>query len=422
MCFDGKVFAPRSLAKGFSTYSFGCTGVRVFAPPSARRHRHLPSFPLGVHSMSSIDSSVLDRIRHSTVVGDDVWFLSGSLEPRDSLRHLPIDEAQFTIGRKPGSSLKLNFNTVSGKHALLNVRNGKLYLTDLGSTNGTYVNGERIQGEVVVKEEDLIHFAEAPFRVLRQSPTGNSAGTIARNVCDEALALVQFDRMMSEKLVRPHFQVIVEVDTGTVFGHEILGRGKVFGLESVGAMFQAAGQLNMEVELSELLRWEGIRVGRNLPPKPHLFVNTHPKELTDANQLIESLVKVRQIAGNTDLVLEIHEASVTNRTVMRELSAAVKDLQIELAFDDFGSGQARLAELIESRPDYVKFDISLIHGIDHAGEARRRMLATLVRMVRDLEIRALAEGVETASEAQTCFELGFDLGQGYYYGRPAPLG
>ncbi|OYP32945.1 EAL domain-containing protein [Rhodopirellula sp. MGV] len=371
--------------------------------------------------MSSVDSSTPERINQGTAAGGDVWFLSGALEARDTLRHLPIDEAEFTVGRKPGCSLKLQFNTVSGKHAVLSLRSGVLYLRDLGSTNGTYVNGERITGEVAVDEEDLIHFAEAPFRVLRQSPTGQATGTIARNVCDEALALVQFDRMMSEKLVRPHFQVIVEINSTHVVGHEILGRGSVFGLESVAAMFNAASQLNLEVELSQLLRWEGIRVGRDLPPRPKLFVNTHPKEMENAAQLIDSLVKVRQISDNTDLVLEIHEASVTNRKVMRELSAAVTELDIELAFDDFGSGQARLAELIESRPDYVKFDISLIHGIDHADAARHQMLETLVKMVRDLEIKALAEGIETATEAQTCVELGFDLGQGYFYGRPTPI-
>ena len=218
--------------------------------------------------MTSIDSSALDRLRHSTVVGDDVWFLSGALEPRDTLRHLPIDVPEFSVGRKAGSSLRLQFKTVSGNHAVITIDDGKLRLTDLSSTNGTFVNGERVQGTVSIDEEDLIHFAEAPFRVLRQSLTGQSAGTIARNVCDEALALVQFDRMMSEKLVRPHFQVIVDVKSRNVIGHEILGRGSVFGLESVAAMFQAAGQLNLEVELSQLLRWEGIRVGRGSTSTP----------------------------------------------------------------------------------------------------------------------------------------------------------
>jgi EAL domain-containing protein (putative c-di-GMP-specific phosphodiesterase class I) len=81
--------------------------------------------------------------------------------------------------------------------------------------------------------------------------------------------------------------------------------------------------------------------------------------LEDIAGLIDSLTKVREMTGNTDLVLEIHESSVTNPVSMQTLHSAMKDLDIRLAYDDFGSGQARLAELIEARPDYVKFDISL---------------------------------------------------------------
>ena len=346
--------------------------------------------------------------------------MSGATEPDDTIRHLPIDDATYLIGRNSGVSLKLRFKTVSGNHASLSVENGQLKLTDLNSTNGTYVNGNRITGSVSISEEDLIHFAEAPFRVRRQSPTGHSVGTIAKNVCDEALALVQFDRLMSQKLVRPHFQPIVRMDDAGTIGFEILGRGSVFGLESVGAMFQAAEQLNLEVELSRLLRWEGIRVGRDLPECPALFVNTHPKEMNDTNGLIESLQNVREISGNAKMVLEIHEAAVTDSRSITELAAAINDLDIKLAFDDFGSGQARLAQLVEAKPDFVKFDISLIRGIDGADGQRRRMLRQLVKMVGELNIQVLAEGVETAEEAAACQEIGFDLAQGYYYGRPSP--
>jgi EAL domain-containing protein (putative c-di-GMP-specific phosphodiesterase class I) len=48
------------------------------------------------------------------------------------------------------------------------------------------------------------------------------------------------------------------------------------------------------------------------------------------------------------------------------------------------------------------------------------MIETLVQMVRDLEIAALAEGIETPEESLACRELGFDLAQGFYYGRPSP--
>lgn len=372
--------------------------------------------------MSLLDSaSSINQLQLSHSLCGDVWFLSGATQPGDSIRHLPIDESPYEVGRKAGVSLKIQFKTVSGKHASLWVQDGKLHLQDHDSTNGTYVNGNRIAGEVVIKEEDLIHFAEAPFRVRRQSPTSQTAGTIARNVCEEALALVQFDRMMSERLVRPHFQPIVDLATGESVGFEILGRGSVFGLESVSAMFHAAEQLNLEVELSRLLRWEGIRVGRDLTGVPELFVNTHPKEVEDVQGLIDSLTQVREMTGNTPLVLEIHEAAVTSRDKMQNLAAALKDLNIRLAFDDFGSGQARLAELVEARPDFVKFDISLVRNIDKAEASRRKMMKSLVDMVRELDIRALAEGIETAMEAEGCQALGFDLAQGYHFGRPTAL-
>ncbi|GAA4443399.1 MULTISPECIES: EAL domain-containing protein [Novipirellula] len=374
--------------------------------------------------MATIENSALERLRRSNALMEDIWFLSGPTQPGETIIHLPIDDEPYVIGRKPGVSLRLQFRTVSGRHAALSIRDGALQLTDLGSTNGTYVNGKRVEPNQTIRisEEDLIHFAEAPFRVYRQSVMGATNGTIAENICDQALALVQFDRLMSERLVRPHFQAIVDLrsDHREMIGHEILGRGSVFGLESVGAMFQAAEQLSLEVELSRLLRWEGIRVGRDFPESPMLFVNTHPKEIGDVQGLIESLIKAREMAGNANLVLEIHESAVTNRAVMDDLVEVLESQNIRLAYDDFGSGQARLAELVEARPYVVKFDISLIRGIDTASESRRKMLSNLVNMVCDLDILALAEGVETEGESQACIDLGFQLGQGYYYGRPSP--
>lgn len=370
--------------------------------------------------MASVDSIAVERLRQSTSTCEDVWFLSGPTGPGDSLQHTPIDQHPFIVGRKSGVAMKLQFRTVSGNHAELRILDGKLVVHDLESTNGTYLNGKRVTEPVFVSDEDLIHFAEAPFRVRRQSPTGMTAGTISENVCDQALALVQFDRLMSQRLVRPHFQPIVTLCGSKTIGYEILGRGSVFGLESVGAMFQAAEQLNLEVELSRLLRWEGLRVGREIPDQPTLFVNTHPKEMEDGGALIDSLAKVRAMASNSEIVLEIHEAAITNPKSMQRLHASMRALDIRLAYDDFGAGQARLAELIEARPDFVKFDIGLIRGLDVADQNRMRMMRSLVTMVRDLEIKALAEGVETVEEAEACDELGFDLAQGFYFGRPAP--
>jgi EAL domain-containing protein (putative c-di-GMP-specific phosphodiesterase class I) len=106
---------------------------------------------------------------------------------------------------------------------------------------------------------------------------------------------------------------------------------------------------------------------------------------------------------------------------MRRLAARLKQIGVPFAYDDFGAGQARLRELAEVPPDFVKFDMGLLHGIDTAPEGRQRMVRELVRLVLDLGSVPLAEGIETEAEAALCREMGFQLVQGYLTGRPVAL-
>jgi EAL domain-containing protein (putative c-di-GMP-specific phosphodiesterase class I) len=70
----------------------------------------------------------------------------------------------------------------------------------------------------------------------------------------------------------------------------------------------------------------------------------------------------------------------------------------------------------------LKFDRRFVAGIDQPDTRnRRQLLVSLVAVARDLRVKAIAEGIETAGEAATCEEIGFLLAQGYHFGRPAPL-
>jgi EAL domain-containing protein (putative c-di-GMP-specific phosphodiesterase class I) len=287
----------------------------------------------------------------------------------------------------------------------------------LNSTNGTYVNGQRVTGKVTLQEEDLVQFANVAFRVRQQSSQTN-ANTIQEDVCDRALALVQFDKLMAERAVTPFFQPIIAVPTRQVFAYEILARSRLFGLETPKEMFDVAAQLNLEIELSVMLRFEGVQAAQSSVDPVHLFVNTHPRELSKPG-LLPSLVALRDSFPDQPLTLEIHETAVTDPVRMSEMRAQLAALKIGLAYDDFGAGQSRLNELIESPPDYLKFDMSLIRDIDSATAQRQQILATLVQMVRSLGIVPLAEGVETEAESATCLQMGFELGQGFLYGRPS---
>lgn len=356
-----------------------------------------------------------------TQVGEEqtVWLLLRAGGGDADQREMLVDPLPFTVGRQPGCCLQLNYRTISGHHADLQVDRGQLWVIDRKSTNGTYVNGRRITEPTPLREEDLLQFADIAMRV-KCDARKTTCHTLQEDVCDQALALVQFDRMMENRSVTPFFQPIVDISNGRALGYEVLARSRVFGMESCEAMFNAAARLNMEVELSRMLRWEGVREGLNLPPGMVLFVNTHPLEIAQTG-LVTSLAQVRQLSQEAAIILEIHEAAVTDPAEMRQLRSELRELNIGVAYDDFGAGQTRLSELVEAPPDYLKFDMSMIRRIDQAPSERQRMLASLVQMVRELGITPLAEGIETEAEAITCRQLGFSTAQGFYFGAPAPL-
>lgn len=348
-----------------------------------------------------------------------VWYLEGHINDGEPRRHVNIGAFPFRIGRLPDLALCLPSPSVSKLHAEITLQGEQLLVRDMGSTNGTFVNGRRVQDETGLNSGDLLQFANLVFHV-RQHRTEILDRTINEIPSGWIKSLMQFDRLMTERAVVPFFQPIVVMTSGQRIGFEVLARSRLEGLENPAAMFSAAAQLNLECELSSMLRTEGARVGRGLAGRPHLFVNTHPKEMSRPD-LIESFSELRRDMQSQPVTVEIHEGAVTDMGCMHRLRESLRDLDMRLAYDDFGSGQARLLELTEVPPDYVKFDINLIRNIHLGNAGRQQTLQTLVRMVRELGIATLAEGIECAEEVEVCRQIGFDFAQGYYFGRPAPI-
>ena len=75
---------------------------------------------------------------------------------------------------------------------------------------------------------------------------------------------------------------------------------------------------------------------------------------------------------------------------------------------------------MEVPPDVLKFDIGLVRGISSKPQRVQTMVADLVRMAAGMGVRTLAEGIEAQEDSDFCEAAGFDLIQGYLYGRPTP--
>src|SRR5204862_2962779 len=124
----------------------------------------------------------------------------------------------------------------------------------------------------------------------------------SENVGDLALALAQFEKLVNDNSVVPVYQPIVTADTGEIVAYEALARSRLFGLDKPAQMFQAAEYFHMEAELSRMLRHEELRASSAVE-LPHLFLNTHPSELTDIKRLILSLREIRNARTRQPLTL-----------------------------------------------------------------------------------------------------------------------
>jgi len=360
--------------------------------------------------------------------GTGAWVLESRLGSGGALQRLPLQPLPFRIGRAPGLRLVLPAAHVSKVHAEIYSAGPALRVRDLGSRNGTFLNREPIE-DAPLHEGDILHVGDYEFRVARELPEPeehDDAGTLALTEPLSrhfAAGVSRVPELIEKGAVTMFFQPIVTLPSARPGAYEALGRGRLEGLpESPVELFDLAGALGPEVQagLSRLFRRKAVELVRDRPDPPLLFLNTHPVELEQPG-LLESLEELRSFAPQLDLVLEIHESTLAQTDFISWLRTRLMEINVGLAYDDFGAGQARLFELAETPPHYLKFDRRFVTGLDSAPTSRQRLVASLVAAARELLVKTVAEGVETELEAQACMRAGFSHAQGYHFGRPAPI-
>ncbi len=118
--------------------------------------------------------------------------------------------------------------------------------------------------------------------------------------------------------------------------------------------------------------------------------------------------------------LEITESSsMNNRDILLGNMDRLRNAGVGFSLDDFGTGESNLNYIVDMPVDIVKFDHSMIQDYFRSERARIVMLAT-VRMIKELGLRIVAEGVETKAQFEEMEALGIDYIQGFYFSRPLP--
>ncbi|MGC8498379.1 MAG: PAS domain S-box protein [Acidimicrobiales bacterium] len=209
----------------------------------------------------------------------------------------------------------------------------------------------------------------------------------------------------------PVFQPIVELATGEVRGYEALTRFDDGRSPDEHFAEATAAHLTTELELACASR--ALAEAAQLPGGGLLTVNLSPTSLLrpDTHALLTG--------ASRELGVELTEHSaISDYSALRQILGGLPDLR--LLVDDAGAGYASMRHILELHPDIVKLDISLVRGIDQ-DEAKQALVAGMRRFAARTAMTLLAEGVETAAEAQVLEQLGVELAQGYHFSRPLPV-
>jgi EAL domain-containing protein (putative c-di-GMP-specific phosphodiesterase class I) len=359
------------------------------------------------------------------------WWLE-RIAADGSAQAVPVQALPFGIGRDEENGLVLVASGVSRRHATLALDpgSGQLVLSDLGSTNGSYVNRAKVETSCLLDEGDIVHIGSAEFRIRRADAARDSILPAEERTVVAALATPlseqfvanesQFLALLGGEGLSAAVQPIVNAGDGRTVAYELLGRCLHPGLPaSPMHLFSLASRLGRAAELSLALRNHGVAAVASHLRGATLFVNAHPTE-TVLPEFVPGIARLVREHPGIELVIEIHETAVVETARMRELADRLADIGVRFAYDDFGAGQARLNELSEAPPHFVKFDMALVHGLANASARKQRLIGDLVRLVIDLGSIALAEGIEDEADAEVCRQMGFRLMQGYLFGKPVP--
>ncbi len=277
--------------------------------------------------------------------------------------------------------------------------------------------------ETVVREADA-----AMYRAKERGRGGYEVfDESTRNRALERLELESaLRRAIAEHQLRVHYQPNFALgDRDSLVGLEALLRWEhpERGLIGAEEFISLAEETGLVVEIGQFVLTEVLRVlaqWRARRPEMTITVNLSLRELADIDLPASLAAALRSAGVSPDaLCLEIAESAVSrNPGQAGRMLRRLRELGVHTTIDDFGTGSSSVLALRELPVDAIKLHGSLLSDI---GEGRSvPVVGAMVEFAHRLGLRVMAEGVETAAQADELRALGCDSAQGFLFSRPLP--
>ncbi|MEV6598794.1 EAL domain-containing protein [Actinoplanes sp. NPDC051346] len=300
------------------------------------------------------------------------------------------------------------------------VVHGSVGLTTAGS--GTAEHGESTAMELLRQADVAMYTAKESGRNrwVRYEPGMDAAAQ------EHAQLAAELHQALERDEFHLLYQPIVALPDGDLIGVEALVRWHhpVRGLVSPADFIPAAERTGLIVPVGEwVLReacrqgaeWQ-LRHGDRVPSK--INVNVSARQLQEPS-FVDTVAAVLAESGlaPSRLVIEITETAVFGGGSATQTVAGLRELGCRIALDDFGTGHSSLGLLRTCPVDVIKVDKSFVDGV--GGTVEQEAIATSIgEIARALRLEAVAEGVETAAQADRLHQLGYRQAQGFHFARP----
>ncbi len=235
------------------------------------------------------------------------------------------------------------------------------------------------------------------------------------------------ERSVGQGEINVHYQPIVDLASNRMVAVEALARWQRIGRELLApvSFIPLADEIGLMVDIGRAVVREACVQARSWQSLYHehdgltININLAPSELHNPS-LTHEIAAVLEETGlePSCLVLEITESGVI-RQPARALATlrSLRELGVRLALDDFGTGHSSLAHLRELPLDTLKIAKPFITGLPD-GHADVAFVEAIVKLATSLDMDVIAEGIETAAQAQAALSLGCGFGQGFFFGPP----
>ena len=158
-------------------------------------------------------------------------------------------------------------------------------------------------------------------------------------------------------------------------------------------------------------------------PNFHISINLSASEMQSPEVVPRLRNFIAHVTGARarNFMFEATERSLIKPDQATPILAEIRGMGSSVAIDDFGTGYSSLSYLQRLSTDYLKIDKSFVNAIDTAS-VKNHVVAHIIGLGKDLRLRLIAEGVETAEQASYLRDRGVEYAQGWHFARPMAIG